>query len=380
LTVGESFKASIRERARELGFDLCRVAACCSAPFGQHFSRWLQEGNAGEMDYMARTAGKRLDPDLVLPGTRSILVVAVSYHTVSWPPGLLEDRSRGLIARYAWGLDYHRILLPRLQALARFIQAEARGEAATMAYVDTGPVLEKAWAHGAGLGFLGKNTCLISPRYGSFLFLGTILTTLEIEPDPPVDVGCGTCARCMPACPTGAFPAPYVLDARRCISYLTIELKGPIPHDLRPLVGNWIFGCDLCQEVCPWNKKFSQRSPIAELYPSSLEDMAPKLVDVIAMDDATFRVRYRKRPLWRAKRRGLLRNAAVALGNWGDPIATPALVLALEDAEPLVRGHAAWALGKIGGGQARKILLAAWMRESDPYVCWELERALEGAL
>jgi epoxyqueuosine reductase len=332
------------------------------------------------MDYMARTAGKRLDPDLVLPGTRSILVVAVSYHTVSWPPGLLEDRSRGLIARYAWGLDYHRILLPRLQALARFIQAEARGEAATMAYVDTGPVLEKAWAHGAGLGFLGKNTCLISPRYGSFLFLGTILTTLEIEPDPPVDVGCGTCARCMPACPTGAFPAPYVLDARRCISYLTIELKGPIPHDLRPLVGNWIFGCDLCQEVCPWNKKFSQRSPIAELYPSSLEDMAPKLVDVIAMDDATFRVRYRKRPLWRAKRRGLLRNAAVALGNWGDPIATPALVLALEDAEPLVRGHAAWALGKIGGGQARKILLAAWMRESDPYVCWELERALEGAL
>ncbi len=381
MPLGATFKARLRERAQELGFDLCRVAGAGTAPFAEHFAQWVEEGRAGEMAYMARSADRRTDPRLVLPGLRSILVVAVSYHTIPWPPGLRDDPSRGLIARYAWGLDYHDLLLPRLEALARFLQRETGGEAAYRAYVDTGPVLEKAWAHRAGLGFVGKNACLISPRYGSYIFLGVLLTTAEVEPDPPLrGIGCGRCSRCMPACPTDAFPRPYVLDSRRCISYLTIELKGPIPHHLRPLMGNWIFGCDLCQEVCPWNSKFAQSTPIAELFPAREEDIAPKLLDVIAMDEAAFRERYRRRPVWRARRRGLLRNAAVALGNWGDPAAVPALAAALRDPEPLVRGHAAWALGRIGGRQAGNCLDRAWTCEEDAYVRSELEAALDGPL
>lgn len=374
-----SLKENIKEKALELGFDLCRVAPACETELAAEYKAWLSEGYHGEMTYMARTADGRLDPSLVLPGVRSIVVVAVSYHTVPWPSELRHDPSRGLIARYAWGLDYHDLLVPNLRLLADFLAHEVRGEVAFRVYVDTGPVMEKVWARKAGLGFIGKNTCLISPRHGSYLFLGVILTTAELEADPPLEkIGCGSCCRCLPSCPTGAFPKPYLLDARRCISYLTIELKGPIPRQLRPSLGNWIFGCDVCQEVCPWSVKFSRPSRWRELYPAAEDFVAPRLVEVIRLNEADFRARYRKRPVWRARRRGFLRNAAVALGNWGDSLAVGPLGEALLDSEPLIRGHAAWALGRIGGSRARRMLEAAWGREEDPYVREEIMHALEG--
>ncbi len=253
-------------------------------------------------------------------------------------------------------------------------------------------LLERDWAHRAGVGFVGRNACLIVPGLGSWVFLGVLLVPERLEPDPEpllLDeapprwrfadgaVGtCGRCARCLDVCPTGAFPAPYVVDARRCISYLTIEHRGPIPHELRPHMGNWIFGCDLCQDVCPWNERFAVPTDEPAFQPRP-DQVAPPLLDLLRLDDAAFRARYRKTPLYRARRRGLLRNVCVAIGNWGDPQAVPALaeVLAREP-EPLVRGHAAWALGRIGTAGAREALLAAWAREEDGDVREEVERAL----
>jgi epoxyqueuosine reductase len=229
----------------------------------------------------------------------------------------------------------------------------------------------------AGLGFVGKNTNLIHPRLGSWLFLGEVLLPVELPAEEPTaEPGtCGQCTRCLEACPTGALVAPYVLDARRCISYLTIELKGPIPHELRPLMGNRIFGCDICQEVCPWNRRFAQRTIEAAFQPWP-DSIAPHLLDLMALDEEGFRQRFRGSPVGRAKRRGLLRSVATALGNWGDPSALPALAQALEDAEPLIRGHAAWALGRIGSRKARRALGGALSGESDVWVRGEIELSL----
>jgi epoxyqueuosine reductase len=226
------------------------------------------------------------------------------------------------------------------------------------------------------LGFTGKNTCLIHPQLGSWLFLGELLLDVELAPSTPISgLGCGTCGRCLEACPTGALVAPHVLDARRCISYLTIELRGAIPHDLRPLVGNRVFGCDICQEVCPW-QRFARPAEEPTFQAPVPERVAPPLLGLIGLDDTAFRQRYRHTPLWRARRRGLLRNTAVALGNWGDPRAVPALAQALSDPEALVRGHAAWALGRIGTRAARAALEAARPREEDPSSRSEIEMAL----
>ncbi|MEW5957359.1 MAG: tRNA epoxyqueuosine(34) reductase QueG, partial [Chloroflexota bacterium] len=266
--------------------------------------------------------------------------------------------ARGRIARYAWGLDYHDVMLPRLRTLGDFIKKETGRDLKQRAYVDTGPVLERDFAAQAGLGFLGKNTLLISPRFGSYLFLGEILVDIDLEYDEPASDGggppgeskrrgtCGRCTRCLTICPTHAFPAPYILDSNRCISYLTIELKGAIPVELRPRLGNWIFGCDECQEICPWVRRYSQPTPKPFLSYEP-DRIAPRLVELLALDDRGFQARFKGTPLRRTKRRGLLRNVAVALGNWGSPEALPVLAQALHDPEPLIREHAAWAISQI---------------------------------
>jgi epoxyqueuosine reductase len=360
---------TVTQMALELGFDLVGVAPAGPAPGAQAFIDWLTAGYAGEMGYMARDPQRRLDPRQVLPGARSVVVVGVSYDTQAIPLDMLHDPSRGRIARYAWGADYHDVITPRLRLLGERLARESR------AYVDTGPVLERAWAERCGLGFIGRNTCLIHRTRGSYMFLGAVLLGEEIgdsrleitehrtqttdeallQPnlEPPISNpqshGCGNCTRCLTACPTQAFAGPGVLDARRCISYLTIELKGSIPLELRPLMGNWIFGCDVCQDVCPYVRRFSAQALTREqaFYPSGIDRAAPHLLDVLALDRASFNARYKGTPLLRAKRRGLLRNACVAAGNWGNPEALPALQTLLNDDEPLLREHAAWAVAQI---------------------------------
>jgi len=379
-----SLTDQICRKARELGFDLVGVAPARPAPRIDTYHAWLARGYHGEMSYLARPdrVERRADPTKVVPGAKSIVCVALNYHPGALPADLARDPSYGLISTYAWGSDYHDLMLRRLEALASFIRTEGERSPANgyevnyRAYVDTGPVLERAYARKAGLGFVGKNTCLIHPKLGSWLFLGEILVDLALEPTTGnTDIGCGTCTRCLDACPTGALVAPHTLDARRCISYLTIELKGPIPPELRPLIGNRIYGCDVCQEVCPW-QRFAK--PAVEL-PFQIQEaqrFAPRLSDLIELSEQAFHQQYGSTPLSRAKRRGLLRNAAVALGNWGDERAIPALRQALTDTEPLVRGHAAWALGRIAGPAARKVLKGAHQREADPYVRHEIRSAL----
>jgi epoxyqueuosine reductase len=373
----------IQAEAHRLGFDLVGIAPATAPATVTQYRRWLEKGFHGEMAYLARAeaVAKRKDLARIQPGVRSVVTVAANYHTGPLPPEASDDRSRGIVASYAWGDDYHDLLLARLGQLASSLpvapEAHAKARPGYRAYVDTGPILERELAARAGLGFVGKNSNLIHPRLGSWLFLCELLLTVELprlEP-PPARGTCGRCTRCLEACPTGALVAPYVLDARRCISYLTIELKGPIPRELRPLVGNRIFGCDICQEVCPWNRRFAR--PTAEpAFQPRPEAIAPALLDLMALDDAGFRQRFRGSPVKRAKRRGLLRNTAVALGNWGDAAAVPGLVRALEDSEPLIRGHAAWALGRVDSEEGRQALEQARQHEGDDWVREEIRLAL----
>ena len=349
------------ERALELGFDLVGFAPAGPTPGGEQFIRWLSAGYHGQMAYLAREPERRLDPRRLLPGARTVVIVGISYETLAVPVEVLQDPSRGRIARYAWGADYHDVITPVLRAFGAWLAKESR------AYVDTGPVLERAWAERCGLGFIGKNTCLIHRKRGSHLFLGAVLVNEELrtedealkEADSSFSQlsilnaqfqACGRCTRCLTACPTNAFPQPGVLDARRCISYLTIELKGSIPVELRPQMGNWIFGCDVCQDVCPYVRRFSRPSdsPLAGAFrPPDLDRAAPKLLDLLRLDRAAFNARFKGTAIMRAKRRGLLRNACVAAGNWGSDEALPALHRLLEDEEALVREHAAWAIATI---------------------------------
>lgn len=367
----------IRSRASALGFDLAGAAAAYPAPRLPAYRDWLAQGYHGEMGYMARLdrVARREDPAKILPGVRSILCVGLNYYPGPLPTSLRNDPSRGLISNYAWGLDYHDLMLPRLEELATFIQTEAGGQVNCRAYVDTGPLLERAYAARAGLGFVGKNTNLIHPRMGSWLFLGEILLDLPLEPTAAqTHASCGSCRRCLDSCPTGALAAPYLLDARRCISYLTIELKGAIPRELRPLMGNHIYGCDVCQAVCPW-QRFARPTEEAAFRLTDPARAAPPLVELMGLSEEEFRRRYAGTPILRTGRGRLLRNAAVALGNWEDERALPALVRALSDVEPLVRGHAAWALGRIGGRAAQKALDVALQREEEPYVRQEIRAA-----
>ena len=369
----------IREEARRLGFDAVGFARAEEHPHAARLREWLARGRHGGMAWMARAPERRADPRVVLPGALTVVSVAASYYRGDQPAetGGAGGPLRGRVARYAWGRDYHRRLRRRLLALGAALRAHAPG-ARWLAYVDTGPVLDRGWAERAGLGWIGKNTNLIVERGGSWYFLGEILTDAEIAPGAPARNRCGRCERCIPACPTGAIVAPYQLDARRCISYLTIEHRGPIPVELRPLIGTRIFGCDDCQEVCPWN-----RFAVPSQHPDAAEradQQAPDLLPLLGLDEAAFRARFQGTALLRARRSGFARNVAVALGNLGDPRAVPALVSALAgDPSPLVRSHAAWALGRIGGAGARSALEDAAARESDPGARGEIHRALAGA-
>jgi epoxyqueuosine reductase len=336
-----TLEEQIKGRALALGFDLAGIASAEPAASFPFYQRWIAAGRHGEMGYLARNPERRADPRQLLPGAKSIVVVASNHHAADPAPA----GRQGKVARYALGDDYHEVMGKKLAALADAIRALAPG-AQAKACVDTAPVLERELAQRAGLGWIGKNTMLLNRRFGQWLLLGEILLDVALRPDvPETHDRCGRCARCITACPTGALVAPRELDARRCISHLTIELKGAIPLELRPLIGNRIFGCDDCLEVCPWNR-FAQQAREPGFAPRA--DLAvPELLDLLELDEEEFQRRFARSPILRAKRRGLLRNVCVALGNAGNPRAAPALTRALEDAEPLVRDHAAWALERI---------------------------------
>jgi epoxyqueuosine reductase len=340
-------KAAIRQRAAELEFDDCRFSSAAPPASAGHFHRWLAQKKHAGMEWMERTAAKRADPRSVLPGVQSIIVLAASYEMrkPATDAALGTHHPTGVIARYARFTDYHDVLGGRLGQLVGFVNGLGGPATQSLGYVDTGPVLERDLAQRAGLGFVGKHTNLISRRLGNWIFLAEILTTLVLAPDAAEKNHCGSCTRCLSACPTGAITAPFELDARKCISYLTIELKGPIPVEFRPAIGSRIYGCDDCLAVCPWNK-FARVGRLMQSHSRPDLDQ-PDLLDLLRLDAAGFKARFAGTPILRTKRRGLLRNVCVALGNVGDAAALPALQRATGDAEPLIAEHARWALDQI---------------------------------
>lgn len=365
----------IKQRARSLGFDLVGISPAGPLPDGQRYKEWLSMGHAGEMQYLARRVERREDVRNILPGAKSVITCGLNYNTDSPYSTACRDSRKGWIARYAWGDDYHGVMDEKLSSLSDFIRMETRGSAEIMRYSDTGPVLERAHAKYGGAGWIGKNTCLINQETGSWIFLGELITDLELEYDSPAPDRCGTCTRCLDACPTGALTAPYTLDSRLCISYLTIELKDKIPFDLRDGIGSNIFGCDICQDVCPWNRK----APVTD--EASFQPRPglynPGLGAVASLGPEEFRALFKGSPIKRTKRRGLLRNALVAIGNSGDTDFVPVVTECLGDDEPLVRIHALWALWRLEGKGALGSLLSARESENDQSVLEELDYLLE---
>jgi epoxyqueuosine reductase len=375
----------VKDEARRLGFQLVGVTTPEPPIHFTIFEDWLADGRHGEMGYLAtpRARQRRADPRQILPECRSILVLGVRYPAPEGLPqtgqeGSGKENKTGRVAAYAWGADYHDVLAARMRALISFIEAQVGQPVPYRAYTDTGPILERDLAQRAGLGWIGKNTCLIHPRMGSYFLLAEILLGIELDPDPPfASDQCGTCTRCLDACPTGCILPDRTLDARRCISYLTIELKGAIPLELRSKVGEWVFGCDICQQVCPWNLRFAEPQGDPELAPRPGVPY-PDLLEEISLTPQSFSARFHKSPVKRARRRGYLRNVAVALGNRRDASAVPALALCLRsEPEAQVRAHAAWALGQIGGEAARRALAEAAEQETDEVVLREIKQALE---
>jgi epoxyqueuosine reductase len=364
--------AALRGQAGALGFEL--VGFCPAvAPGGiNRFQEWLRRGYVGEMRYLDERAAAYAHPDTVLQGVRSLVVLGAAYRTQE-PRAHRAGEAR--VSRYAWGDDYHDVVHDRLRRLAGFLK-ELLPAARVRGVVDTAPLMEREFARLAGLGWIGKNTLVLNRDWGSWFFLSVLLTDAELVYDAPHETEhCGTCRACLDACPTRAFVEPYVLDARRCISYLTIESQSSIPMALRPQVQDWVFGCDICQEVCPWNHRAPRtREPAFE--PDS--DRHPvDLVGLFDLDEAGFRRRFRHTALWRAKRRGFLRNAAIVLGNQRDAAAVPALVRGLSDEDPMVRGASAWALGQVGGLEAREHLQGRLAIEADAETAHEIRNALE---
>jgi epoxyqueuosine reductase len=343
-------KTAVQQRARELGFDGCRITDAAPPATSSHFQQWLTGRRHGEMSYLERNAHKRVDPQKVLAGAKSIISLAVPYSSDEPQAGIPHSEFRipnsmGLVARYARFADYHKVIGEKLQSLAAFVSELGGAGTQSLWYVDTGPLLERDLAQRAGLGFIGKHTNLISRRLGNWIFLSEIITTLALDPDEPERNHCGSCSRCLAACPTAAITAPFQLDARRCISYLTIELKGPIPLELRPAIGNRIYGCDDCLAVCPWNRFAKEGGMMAAHARPDLA--APDLLELLALDDAGFSRRFHGTPILRVKRRGLLRNVCVALGNIADASALPALDRAGQDPDALIAEHARWATEQI---------------------------------
>ncbi len=369
-----SLSTGIKEEAQRLGFALVGISPVEVPPHEESFAKWLRKGLGGELGYLKRTEELRRDPRKLVPWAASLVSVGMNYNT-SMPRPAAQDGVRGWISRYAWGDDYHGLIKQRLESLLDKVREFCPDRVEGRAFVDSGPVLERDFAGVAGMGWIGKNTHLISPPLGSWFFLGELFLSMELVYDRPIRDRCGQCDLCLKACPTGAFIGPYVLDARRCISYLTIELKGAIPLHLRPLVGNHIFGCDICQEVCPYNVKAGQTgeeafNPREGLY-------APELLPLLSLSEEEFRRRFRGSPILRAKRRGFLRNVAVALGNLKSPEAVPALIQALEDHEPLVRSHVAWALGQVGSSESLEALGKRLVVESELEVGGEIKEAMK---
>jgi epoxyqueuosine reductase len=380
--------SALRRRAHELGFSVVGFTPASPSEHDAFYREWLERGFHGDMSYLARedAVARRADLSLTMADVLSCVVVAHEYHQED-PPGVPDDPALAVFARYARGDDYHDVVKAKLHALLAWLDAQVEGGVRGRPYVDTGPILERELAGRAGLGWFGRNTLLINPTKGSYFFLGVLLVDVALPADAPfTEDRCGTCRACLDACPTGALlgreadGAP-VIDARRCISYLTIELRGPIPRELRAGIGNRVFGCDICQEVCPWNVQFARTAAEAAYSPRAETD-GPRLVDLAdqlqEVDETGFRALFRGSAVRRARRDGLLRNVCVALGNCGSPDAGTTLARALGDPSPLVRGHAAWALGRVGG--ERGALLDALRVERDPWVAEELQAALgEGA-
>jgi len=338
--------------ARECGFELAGVAAARPAPDWPHYAAWVERGMAGAMSYLTdRRADLRRDPRRLLESARSILVVGKLYNRPEPYSTEFRRPDRGWISRYAWGRDYHRVLREGLERLAARLRERTGAAFDYKICVDTAPLLERSYARLAGLGWIGKNTCLINQRQGSWFFLGAMLTSLELEPDAPPPDRCGSCTRCIEACPTGAIVPTgnaegpqWAVDSRRCISYFTIELRGEIPAEFRPGLGRHIFGCDICQEVCPWNR----RAPVSEETAFAAAHFAPPLEELAALTEEEFRRRFRDSPLWRSRYQGLLRNVAVAMGNSGlEKFRAPLEQLAASP-DPVVAEHAAWALAQLG--------------------------------
>lgn len=422
---------AIKEEARRLGFDLCRIIPVGEAAHGTFFEQWIAAGRAGEMTYLTRHGEKRRHPAQLAEageaGFRSMVVLGVDYHQFDLTQAVRQDPSRGLIASYAWGADYHEVIRPLLYEVDEFVRSHSGRRSQAKCLVDTGPVLERDWALQAGLGFTGKNCCTIHPGQGSWLFLATILLPEQLDYDPapiplipapytPQEIldglppavalptwrlpstthrsppathhlaTCGRCTRCLDGCPTDAFVGPLHLDPLRCISYWTIESRRFVPRELRPLFGNRIFGCDVCQEVCPWNRRLPDRAPMLAALRAQEDRVAPFLLDGFRdqnpywLEQAAFSAHFRASPIKRARRSGMARNVCIALGNWAHPVALPALTQALADPEPLVRGHGAWALGQIrtrhADGQAGQTLMAGLLQEADERVQVEIRLAL----
>jgi epoxyqueuosine reductase len=363
----------LKDRAGELGFSLCGVCPAVPPPGLGRFDEWLAAGYAGQMHYLADRRDAYNRPQSVLDGARSILMLALNYQTAK--PTTCQP-GQGRVSRYAWGTaDYHDLIHGRLSILADWLRAQVSG-ACVRGVVDTAPLMEREFAQLAGLGWIGKHTLLLNRRLGSWFFLAALLTDLELEYDAPHTADhCGTCRACLDACPTSAFPRPHVLDATRCISYLTIELKEAIPVEKRSSIGDWLFGCDICQEVCPWN---NDAPTTGEHAFQPVKDNNPlDLVALFDLDEPAFRKRFRHTPLWRPKRRGLLRNAAIILGNHRTSAAIPALVKGLNDDDPLVRASSSWALGNYSETLAGRALQSRQAIEEDSMVLAEIAAALK---
>jgi epoxyqueuosine reductase len=377
--------ARLKGWAIEEGFDRAGVASLEPQERGPAFVRWLARGDQAGMGYLERRLAARLAPATILPGARSALCVALQYHPLAGGPAPLAPQAEDAgdlwprVARYARGRDYHDLMGERLQRLAARIDDAFPG-VASRPYVDTGPVLERELAARAGLGAVGKNTNLLDRQAGSWFLLGELFLTLDLAPDAPLADLCGSCTRCLTACPTGALPEPFRLDSRRCISYWTIEHRGGLPPAARELVGDWVFGCDICQEVCPWNAPGTlERRGAAADHPELRlppERAELDLTALLLLDRESYQARFRGSPMKRARREGLQRNAAVAMGNRRDRRYVAPLAQVLAGGEPLLRAHAAWALGRIGGSEAGRALAAADAAETDAEVRAEIAAAL----
>ena len=370
---------AVKEEARRLGFELVGVTSPRPLAHYDTYDDWLAKNYHGEMQYLAtdRARIRRFNPKEILPDCKSILVLGMRYAPAGIRNPDTTSSKRGRVAAYAFGHDYHDIIPERQKALVGFLEAQTGKSISNRYYTDTGPVLERELAQRAGLGWFGKNSCLIHPKSGSYFFLAEILLGIELVPDKPLESDhCGSCTRCIDACPTSCILPNRTLDSTRCIAYYTIELKGPIPQELRAPLGEWVFGCDICQEVCPWNIRFAN-ADYDEQYAPTNDAAGPVFVEELKLSPQEFNKKFKGSPIKRAKRRGYLRNITTALGNTQSPGYVAALAHTLQtEFEPLVRAHAAWALGEIGGPKALQALTDALATESEPAVLSEIKSAL----